>query len=108
MQVVRHAADDVGNVFPEIYFSVAVEIHRETPVAGRHELRHADRSGKRALDRDGIEAILARKEQKLLEFAAEVDCTFRQFESQRIERVDDPELARALSVYRCDAVDGYV
>ncbi len=87
-------------------FSVAVEIHRETPVAGRHELRHADRARKRAFDRQRIQAIVARQQQELLQFATEVGGAFRHFESQRIQRVDHPERARTLAVDRFDADDG--
>ena len=57
-EIVRNAADDVGTAFPEIDPAVAIEIDRKPPIASGHELRHAHRTGKRALRRERRDALL--------------------------------------------------
>jgi hypothetical protein len=70
-EVIGDAADCVRFAAAQVGGAVAVEVHREAPVAARHELRDADGAGIGAFHAEHIEALLAHEQQVLLELAAE-------------------------------------
>ena len=91
---------------PQVDAPVAVEVHRVPARAARHELRDADRAGIRALHRKDVEAVVARKQQVLLELAAEEARARRIVEGERGEGVDHAEATGVAAVVGLDADDG--
>src|SRR4029453_1779092 len=69
-EIIGDAADDICGARPEIDPAVAVEVHGELAIAAWHELRNAERSGERSLQRDRIDVLLAREQQEFPELAA--------------------------------------
>src|SRR5262249_49432925 len=105
VQEVRHAADGVRARAAQIDGAVTVEVDRVAAHAPRHELRNADRAGIRALQREDVEARLAREQQVLLELVAEIARARRIVEGERGERVYHPVAAHVAAVVGLDAED---
>ncbi|EXI80202.1 MAG: hypothetical protein AW12_02917 [Candidatus Accumulibacter sp. BA-94] len=106
LQEAGNAADRVRIALPQVDAVIAVEIDGITPLAAGHELRDADGAGVGTLDAERADAVLAREEQELLEFAAEELRSRRVEERERCQRLEDAEAAHVLAVDRFDADDG--
>jgi hypothetical protein len=95
----------------QVDLAAAVEVHRVFHQAAGHELRHADGAGKRALQRQRIDAVLAREQQRRFQLAAEEGHAlaplrrFRIGEGQRGQRVEHAEAAGVAAVHGFDADD---
>src|SRR4029079_7037930 len=104
-EVVGDAADDVGRAVPQVRAAAAVEVDGEIPVASRHELRNAERSGERALRGERGQPELAREKQELLELAAEKRRPARIVERERGQHIEGPVAAHVSAVEGLDAED---
>jgi hypothetical protein len=89
LQEAGDAADGVGGALAQVDAVVAVEIDGIVALAARHELRDAHGAGVGALDVERADAVFARQQQELLEFAAEKFGARRVIEGQRGERFED-------------------
>src|SRR5690606_5241353 len=89
LEVIGGAADGVHRVVPDVDMTVAVEIHRISAEAARHELRQPHGTGVGALERQRIDLFLARKHEELPQLLAEERLAWRIIEAQRGQRIDD-------------------
>ena len=105
-KIAADAADDIGGARPEIDPPVAVEIHRELAIAAGHELRDAERTGKRTRWRGRIDSLVANQQQEFLQLAAKERRSARIVERQRRQRIERAMLARVAPVVRFDAENG--
>ena len=104
-QVGSDTADHVRLAAPQVALAVLVEIDRILAVAAGDELRHAHGAGIGAAGGAGIDPLLAREQQEVLELAAEECRARRVLEGQRGERVQHRVATLVAAVIGLDAED---
>ena len=103
VKVVRDTGENIAPVIPEVAAALVVVVDRKAPIARRHELRGAHRSGIRAAHGQGVDVLVLDHQQELFEFLPEVGCARRVVKTQGRERIQDAVAPRVLPVGRLDA-----
>ena len=93
-EIIRHAADCIGFIAPDIPQTVAIKVNRISPVARRNELTISHSACVRSFQMQWVLAFFACQQQVLGEFPAEEFCPRRVVEGQRRQRIHDPVAAR--------------
>ena len=102
-EIIADAGAHIRPIGPQVDAPVRVRIHGIAAIVRRHELRRTHGAGIRSLHFAGVEAHIARQQEKLLEFIAKEFRASGVIECQCGERVEHPVRAGQAAVVGFDA-----
>ena len=104
-QKTRDAADCIARATTQVDATIAIEVNREAANTAGHELRQANRAGKRTAHTQLIEIVLTCKQQKIFQLAAKKFSPSGVVKGQHRECIDDSEIAGNAAINRLNTDD---
>src|SRR5690625_2256216 len=105
-EVVRHAANGIYRIGPQVTYSISIKIHRIGAIAGRNELRISHGASIRALQATGIHFLLPGDFKESGQLTTEECPPYRMMKRQRSQRIQYTVTSGKASITGFDADNG--